>query len=226
MRSGDKVLVCGGSGGIGSAICRALAKADYRPVIGFRSDEKKATTLAAKTNGLALHLDLEDDESIAGAITSLAADSMPLAGVVLAASPPPVIAPFGKIDAVNAARQWRVNVEGPRQLLVGLVRLMRQRQSGVVVAMLTEAMGDENRPAAGKMSDYVIAKFGLVGLMRVIAAEYPWLKTQLVYPGYTETPMLDAFDPRFLDSLRAALPEGKFETPESVAGKVVAAMGA
>ena len=64
----------------------------------------------------------------------------------------------------------------------------------------------------------------LLGLMKVLDAEYAWLDVQTVSPGYTETPMLDAFDPRFLDQMRAALPAGEFSSPDSVAAEILNAI--
>ena len=216
-------LVCGGSGGIGGALCRALVGADYRPVVGFAKNRAAANKIAAETDGISLPLDMASDRSIEAAVDALAADATPLAGVVLAASPPPALGAFGKIEPAEMALQWRVNVEGPRQLLSGLVRrCLRPRQTGIVIAVLSAAMGDGSNPAARGMGAYLISKYGLLGLIRVVAAEYQWLRTGVVYPGYTETAMLSAFDPRFLDAVRATRPEGRFDQPETVAGEVLA----
>jgi NAD(P)-dependent dehydrogenase (short-subunit alcohol dehydrogenase family) len=220
---GESFLVSGGSGGIGSALCRALAAAGYRPVVGFGKSSDAASNVAGDIGGVALPLDLTSDRSIGDAVDTLAADQIPLAGLVLAASPPPAIGPFGKIATADMVLQWRVNVEGPRQLLAGVVRrCLRPRHAGIVVAVLSEAMGDEGNVAGRGMGAYLIAKYGLLGLMRVLAAEYPWLRTATVRPGYTETAMLAAFDPRFLDGVRASMPGGRFAEPDAVAREVVA----
>lgn len=224
---GESFLVSGGSGGIGGALCRALAAAGYRPVVGFAKGGEAARRLAAETGGMALPLDLTSDESVDAAVETLAGDPTPLAGLVLAASPPPTIGPFGKIAPADMALQWRVNVEGPRQLLAGLVRrCLRQRQAGIVVAVLSQAMGDETNATGRGMGAYLIAKYGLLGLMRVVAAEYPWLRTGTVRPGYTETAMLEAFDPRFLDGVRGTRPGGRFDAPDAVAREIAATIAA
>jgi 3-oxoacyl-[acyl-carrier protein] reductase len=70
------------------------------------------------------------------------------------------------------------------------------------------------------MGAYTIAKYGLAGLLAVVEADYPWLTIHRVSPGFTETAMLDAFDPRFLDMARGRVP---FERPEDVAVEVVSA---
>jgi 3-oxoacyl-[acyl-carrier protein] reductase len=219
----ENFLVSGGSGGIGGAVCRGLSAAGYRPVVGFAKSREAANKIAAEAAGVALPLDLASDRAIEEAVETLAADPAPLAGVVLAASPPPGLGAFGKIEPAEMALQWRVNVEGPRQLLAALVRrCLRPRQTGIVIAILSRAMGDGSTPAARGMGAYLISKYGLSGLMQVLAAEYPWLRTGMVRPGYTETAMLGVFDPRFLDTVRATRPDGRFDPPEVVAGEVLA----
>jgi 3-oxoacyl-[acyl-carrier protein] reductase len=221
----ENFLVSGGSGGIGSALCRALAAAGYRPIVGFGKSAEAAGEVAAQTGGIALPLELTSDQSIQAAVETLAGEGAPLAGLVLAASPRPTIGPFGRIEPADMALQWRINVEGPRQLLAAVVRrCLRPRQTGIVVAVLSAAMGDASASTGRAMGAYVIAKYGLLGLMRVLAAEYPWLKTSVVHPGFTETAMLEAFDPRFLEGIRATKPGGRFDEPDAVAREIVAAI--
>ena len=102
----------------------------------------------------------------------------------------------------------------------------RPQKQGAVVAVLSEAMGNETRPAASKMGAYVTAKFGLQGVVAAAAAEFSWLKAGTVSPGFTETPMLKAFDERFLETVRQTQPEGRFATPEEVAAEIMEILGA
>ncbi|MCP5367804.1 MAG: SDR family oxidoreductase [Hyphomicrobiales bacterium] len=220
----DSVLVTGGSGGIGGAACRALAARGYRPLVGYRSGVDRAQKLAEETGGLALRLDLDDGDSIDAAVAA-ALDAGPLAGAVLAASPPPVLLPLFQARGEEAARHWRTTVDGHWRLLDGLVKgALRKRRRGCVVGVLTRAMGlEEGVPAARTMGAYVVAKYGLLGLLRALAAEFPWLTVRTVEPDFTETAMLDVFDPRFLESLRAARPGGRFDDPARVAAEIAGA---
>lgn len=217
----EYVLVSGGSGGIGGALCRRLAQQGYHPVIGYNSSATMAEDLARETGGTALALDLTSESSITQAIEFLRDFPHALAGVVLAASPPPAIVPLFRLPGGEMKRQWEVNVLGPHLLLGGVIRqLMRPRKKGWILGVLTEAMG-ENGAAAKGMGGYIIAKYGLKGLMKAIDAEYGWLQVRTISPGYTETPMLGVFDERFLDQLRAARPGGRFATAEEVADDIL-----
>lgn len=216
----EHVLVSGGSGGIGAATCTALATRGFVPLVGYAGNRAAAERVAKATKGVALHLDLTDPAAIDAAIATLAADAdCIVAGLVLAASPPPDMEPFGQVSDGAMRRQWQVNVDGPRRLLARLVKAkLRKRKAGACVGVLTAAMGDGPGSASSGMAAYVIAKYGLQGVLAAAAAEYSWLRVTSVSPGYTETPMLAAFDSRFLEMARACAP---FTTPDEVAREIV-----
>lgn len=219
MSGRECFLVSGGSGGIGAATCEALAAAGYRPVVGYCRAAAAAAEVAERTGGLTLALDLASDTSIDQAVAKLASAEGRLAGAVLAGSPPLALAPFGKIEPADLQAQWQVNVLGPQRLLASLVRqCWRPHKDGVVIGVLSQAMGDASSGAASGLGAYVIAKYGMAGLLAVLAADYPWLRVGSVRPGYTETPMLSAFDERFLAQQREKTP---FQTPQEVAAQIL-----
>jgi 3-oxoacyl-[acyl-carrier protein] reductase len=186
-------------------------------VVGYHRNLTAAAVVAARSGGRSLALDLGDPDSISAATSQLEAAPL-LAGVVLAGSPPPALAPFGKITPEEMEQQWRVNVRGPQQLLAELVRrCFRKQKRGVVVGVLTRAMGDGAGAAPG-LGAYLIAKHGMAGMLATLAADYPWLRVRTVKPGYTETRMLAAFDERFLALQREKV---AFARPEQVASLIV-----
>ncbi|WP_367849541.1 SDR family NAD(P)-dependent oxidoreductase [Rhodoferax sp. WC2427] len=214
-------LVSGGSGGIGAAVCDSLAAHGYTPLVGYHRNAAAAQVVAQRCGGQALALDLSSDASIQAAVAQL--ETLPeLAGVVLAGSPPLSLLPFGKISADEMQQQWQVNVLGPQRLLAELVRrCFRKHKKGAVVGVLTQAMGNGTNGIEGAssgMGAYVIAKHGMAGMLAMLAADYAWLRVRAVKPGYTETPMLDAFDERFLATQREKAP---FQTPAQVASLIV-----
>ena len=217
----EYVLVSGGSGGIGGALCRCLAADGYHPVIGYSRRADAAETLADEIGGTALSLDMTSMESIRMAIEFIAAGPHDLGGVVLAASPPPAIAPVFRLPDGEMDAQWEINVLGPYALLDGAIRqLMRPQKKGWIVGILTDAMG-QNGSVARSMGGYIIAKYGLLGLLKVVDAEYGWLDVMTISPGYTDTAMLGAFDSRFLDQMRARRPEGRFASAGEVAQEIM-----
>lgn len=216
MRSADDVLVTGATGGIGQALCRCLASEGLRPLVGYRPQrESEATALARDCGGFPLALDMADKHSIDQAIAQIAEIPVSLTSVVIAASPPPSLARFGQITEADMDLFWTVNVSGPQRLLAGLVKNFLQREKrGSAVALLSEAMGNDDVGATPNMGAYVISKYGLAGVMALLAADYPWLVVKTFAPGFTDTPMLKAFDARYLELQRARAP---FADPAHVA---------
>jgi NAD(P)-dependent dehydrogenase (short-subunit alcohol dehydrogenase family) len=220
MAMTKSVLVSGGSGGIGGALCGLLAKAGYRPIVGFARSRAAAEAVANAGGGAVMALDLADTNSIDAAVAELERSTSELAGVVLAGSPAPHIGPFARIAESDMAEQWQVNVAGPQRLLAALIpKYFKRDRGGFIVGVLTRAMGETGRMATAGMGAYTIAKYGMAGVLAVIAADYPWLRVRTVSPGFTETPMLNAFEPRFIELMRTRVP---FQRPEDVAAEIVA----
>ena len=78
-------------------------------------------------------------------------------------------------------------------------------------------MGNGRGDAMKGMGAYTVAKFGLSGLLTVLAADYSWLNVRSISPGFTETPMLAAFDPRFIEMVRQRKP---FRRADDVAEEI------
>ena len=58
--NGRVALVTGGAGGIGSAVCRALAAAGWRVAVHYHRSAERAEALARELGGLALGADAGD----------------------------------------------------------------------------------------------------------------------------------------------------------------------
>jgi 3-oxoacyl-[acyl-carrier protein] reductase len=216
------ILVTGGSGGIGSAICRLLPTIGITPIVGFKANSAQAHTLANELSGYAVNIDLTENNSIEKAIQIIvekvqSPDSF--VGVILGASPPPEIEPFNQITSDHLLHQFRVNVIGSQLLIKGLIKnFFYKKRTGTVIGILTKAIGiDGHRPATG-MGAYVVAKAALNSLLSICSAEYPWLKVRTVTPGFTKTSMLDVFDSRYLEMIQA---QNKISTPEEVARLII-----
>jgi NAD(P)-dependent dehydrogenase (short-subunit alcohol dehydrogenase family) len=217
------ILVSGGSGGIGAATCHLLASRGWRPLVGYASQETSARAIAEATGGEAIKLDLSDEADIDQFIRFATRLGSRLAGVVLAASPRPTLAPFEKISTADMASQWQINVSGPQKLIAGLIgECFRRERKGSIVGLTSRVVED---PAAARhFGAYSIAKNGMTGMLKLLAAEYPWLNVKIISPGLTETPMLECFHPRQLDLMRTAAPNGRFAAPEDVAREVIASI--
>jgi NAD(P)-dependent dehydrogenase (short-subunit alcohol dehydrogenase family) len=218
----ETILVCGGSGGVGRLLCERLGRAGHQAIATYHQQRDQTLAWAEAAAIPAIPLDLSRPDGVGLGVEELAALGLEPTGVVFAASPRPEIAPFGKISDAEMERQWQVNVRGPHRLLAELIkRYFRKSRRGTAIAVLSAAMGDpDGRGAVGSMAGYVEAKFGLRGVLTAARAEFDWLRIGFVAPDFIETPMLDVFDPRYLDMMRARQTLGRFLSPDEVAGDI------
>ena len=203
-------------------VSKLLPAAGFTPIVSFHRNEKEANLLAKECGGLAVQINLSDDQSITSAIeviSSSIGNTGSLAGVVLGASPAPDLLPFTNITSDILLNQFQVNVVGSHLLLSGLIKqCFRKNKAGIVIGILTQAMGSESRLPATGMSAYVIAKAALKGMLLVCAAEYSWLKVRTITPGFTKTKMLEVFDPRYLELAQTQKP---FSSPQEIAQLII-----
>lgn len=194
------VLVTGATGGIGAAVCRELAAKNFQPIIAYRADKESiAMHLAQECRGIPLLLELTDFVSIDHAIANLPKE---LIGIVHCASPAPNLTSFGRISDDDMQLFWQVNVLAPHRLFAGVVKqYLRKQQRGNIIALTSQAMGDHHSSAMAGMGAYTISKFGLCGVLALLAAEFSWLNVATVSPGFTDTKMLEVFDKRFLEKI-------------------------
>ena len=64
LKSPSYFLITGGSGGIGSEICRLLMPIGVIPIVGYNSNGLHAENLAQETGGFSVKLDMSDFDSI------------------------------------------------------------------------------------------------------------------------------------------------------------------
>ena len=108
------VLVTGGSGGIGSEVCRLCPSFGFTPIIGYKTNADKANILAKEVWGwpfvstwaMAILF------NAVNTITKEIGTSGSLVAVVLGASPPPALEPFLKISKEQLSYQMNVNLIG------------------------------------------------------------------------------------------------------------------
>lgn len=215
--SGKWVLVSGGTGGIGVALIKHLANAGFRPAIGYRVRRAEAEKLAELYGGEPFALDLDNSQQIDAATTRLS--KRKVVALVLNASPEPDLEMFRKVTAESFEKQFRISVIGNHRLLASMVgNVFRRNKEGVVVGVLTRAMGSDTESALKYVTAYVVAKYGLLGLLRCARTEYPWLRVETISPDFTDTPILGAFDDRFVSMLRQ---RGQLMDPSAVAEAIL-----
>jgi len=169
---GGVALVIGGSGGIGSAICRKLAAAGSDVALSYRSNADAADAVANDVRALdrgafPYQLGLDDDAAVTRVVDTAAAEHGPLHTVVYAAGPS---FPMRFVSEVNA-REWAAVMQADATGFFNLVHAalphLRAADAGSLVAVTT--VGLERFPARDILS--VAPKAAVDALVRGIAAE-------------------------------------------------------
>lgn len=215
-------LVTGGSGGIGSAVARALADLGHTVAVGYRSDHAGAARVADTINAaggtaLAVPVDVTDAGSVDAAVTAMEDEVGRITIVVNNAG----ITADGLFLRMDHAR-WRAtldaNLDGAFHVTQRVVAgMVRERWGRIVnvssVVALTGSAGQAN---------YAAAKAGLVGLTRSLARELGprQITANVVAPGPIATGMLAATGDDRVTALADAVPLGRVGHPDEVAAAV------
>jgi 3-oxoacyl-[acyl-carrier protein] reductase len=214
-----RVLVSGGSGGIGAAICRGLSGSGWEVIVHASANFERAAALADELNAAggraqAVQFDIADGPKTLGALAALL-EAGPVQGIVHNA---------GIHDdapmAGMSARQWHsvigVSLDGFFNLTQPLLLPMLRTRWGRIVALSSVSGILGNRGQA----NYAAAKAGLHGAVRSLALEIAsrGVTVNCVAPGIIDTPMTAGlFDAARLAQL---VPLQRAGTPQEVAGLV------
>lgn len=214
----NALLITGATGSIGQALCDIVHKNNIIPIIAYNKNTVKAHNLSEKYSSPEVPLDLSDFESIDHSVDQIIKFNLNLLGAILCASPKFEIAPFTKINLDQIDQQIKINVIGNHKLLSSLIkRVFRKKKKGIIIGVLSEAMGKPLNASLKYMTPYIVSKYGLLGLLSAMQAELNWLKVETVSPGFTESNILNVFDERFLDNLRK---NNQIKKPQNVAEEI------
>lgn len=220
--TGMTALVTGASGGIGSAIARALAGQGARLALSG-SNGSKLRSFREQLN-----------DEIGGdhvEITCNLSDTTQVEELI-----PATLDTFGKLDIlVNNAgitrdnlamrmkdEEWdeviRINLEAAFRLMRAAARPMMKARFGRIVT-ITSVVGATGNP--GQMN-YAAAKAGLTGMTKSLAQELAsrGVTANCVAPGFIRTAMTDVLPDAQKDALNARIPAGRMGEGEEVGAAV------
>ncbi len=216
---GKVALVTGASGGIGSAIARAL-HAQGATVVLSGTRRAALDTLAGEL-GARTHVcpaDLADPSAPDALLAAAEAAAGPLAILVNNA---------GLTRDMLALRmkdeEWQkvldVDLTAPFRLCRAALKGMLRRRAGRIIS-ISSIVGATGNPG---QANYAAAKAGLAGMTKALAQEVAsrGITVNLVAPGFIATPMTEALTEAQKEKLAAAIPLGRLGQPQDVAAAVV-----
>ena len=215
-----RVLVTGGSRGIGRAIALHAGRAGFDVTLSYRTASAEAndvvkSILADGGSAACVELDVSNRDATAATLEALLADKEPFYGVVLNAG---VVsdAAFPGMSGDAWDQVLRTNLDGFYNVLKPLsLPMVRLRQGGriVVLSSIAGLMGNRGQV------NYSASKAGLIGATRALSLELASRKITVncVAPGLIDTDMVSALPQ---DQLSKMIPMQRFGTPDEVAAVV------
>lgn len=215
-----KVLITGGSGGIGSAVAEAFARQGASVFVNYRKSEQKAIFLSQELSRkygcecVAVKADVKNPDEVkkmfelTGEVDVLVNNA--------GWSKPQL---FTDISDEDWRETMGVNLDGVffccREALRGMVR----KKSGSIVN-ISSMWGEVG---ASCEVDYSAAKAGVIGLTKALAKEVALsnIRVNCVSPGVVMTAMTESFDSEILEELRTETPLQRLGTPEDIAQAVL-----
>ena len=218
--SGMTALVTGASGGIGSAIAKALVAQGAKVALsGTREEALQAVAAEIGGETVIVPCNLGDAAAVDGLI------------------PRAVEALGGKIDIlVNNAgvtrdnlvmrmkdEEWdtviRVNLEAAFRLIRAAAKPMMKARFGRVIS-ITSVVGQTGNPG---QANYAASKAGLVGMSKALAQELASrnITVNCVAPGFIRSAMTDVLPEAQKSALLGRIPTGDLGTGEDIGAAVV-----
>jgi len=212
---GRVALVTGGAGGIGEAVCRALARAGASVAVAYGSSAEAASELARSLDApgrpaRAFGADMREPEA-PGRLVDEVASTLGAVDILVVNHGLARQARYEDVDAEAFDRTLAVNLRAPFLLAQSVLPEMRRRGFGRIVFISSAAAfrGGVIGP------DYAASKAGLHGLTHFLAsrAAPDGVTVNALAPGFIQTPMLPG-DPA---QLAGSVPVGRVGRPDEVA---------
>mgnify|MGYP004457902757 FL=1 len=209
-----KALVTGGSGGIGSAVCRMLSENNYMVYINYYSSEKKAQQLADDIKGIAVKFDVSDRNDVNNAVKSIGHIDLLVNNSGISE-----INTFDSVSPENADRILNINLKGTLNCSRAVLPDMIRNKSGVIINI--SSMWGEC--GASCEVDYSASKAGVIGFTKALAKEVApsGIRVNCISPGFILTDMNKNFSDEDLKLIKEDIPLGIFGIPENVADSVI-----
>ena len=218
--TGMTALVTGASGGIGSAIARALAGQGARLAVSGSNVEKLESFRAGLGGD---HVALPCDLSDAAAVDALVPSAVDALGGKL-----DILVNNAGVTRDNLAmrmkdEEWeqviKVNLEAAFRLVRAAARPMMKARFGRIIS-ITSVVGATGNPG---QANYAASKAGLVGMSKALAQELAsrGITVNCVAPGFIASAMTDVLPEAQKEALLGRIPAGRLGEGADVAAAVV-----
>ena len=211
-------LVTGGTGGIGTAICRRLAAGGHRVATNYRNEERARDWQARmKADGFDFAL-ARGDVSTPGDAESMVRDVEKQLGPVDILVNNAGITRDGTFHKMSA-QQWQevinTNLNSVFNVTRPVIEGMRERKWGRII-QISSINGQKGQYG---QANYAAAKAGMHGFTISLAQENArfGITVNTVSPGYIGTDMVMAVPEEVRNKIVAQIPTGRLGNPDEIA---------
>lgn len=221
------IIVAGGSGGIGRAICRSLGKAGANVALSYRSNKTVAEDVANEVRAFGREawtasVAHEDARAVSTFVSDVRERFGAINAIVYAAGPPLALEPISSISPEVWRKVIDADVNGCFNLFSAALPHLRASK-GAIVAVTTSAT--ERVPLRDVLS--AAPKAAIETLVRCLAKEEGryGIRANCVGPGFIDAGMgatlvHDEEKGAFIEGLRKSLPLQRFGDAEDIADAV------
>lgn len=216
-------IVTGGSGGIGSAVCKALAEQGWLTAVFYNSDEKGASAVvdeitSKKYTAKAFKCDISDINSIRNAVEAVRKEYGEI-GLLVNNSGIADIGLFTDMSDERLTRMINVDLLGAMRITKEVIPDMIRSHEGAVIN-ISSVWGE---CGASCEVAYSAAKAGLIGFTKALAKECAPsnVRVNCISCGLIDTKMNACFSQDELNEVVDDIPSGRIGTPEDIANGVL-----
>lgn len=208
----SRIILTGGSSGLGKAIAAALLEGGHELAILSRRDEEKFRESCPE---LARARYTSVDLSQPPPANLIADTAQPLGGLDVLINNAGQMTFENAHEAADVAKTLAVNLTAPILLANQAVAVMLEAGGGHILNVASVAA----LKATPKLAAYSASKAGLVQYTRTLAAEYAGrgIRANAICPGAVPTGLTSRV---MFAMIAKSVPLGKLQTPEEVAGLV------
>ena len=217
--NGRKALVTGASGGLGSAIARALHQQGAEVALsGTRVDALEALALELGSRVHVTPCDLGDRASL-DALVPAAEKAMGQIDILVNNAGVTRDNLFMRMKDAEWDQVIAINLTSAFVLSRAVLRGMMKRRFGRIIG-ITSIVGVTGNPGQG---NYAASKAGMIGMSKALAAEVASraITVNCVAPGFIASPMTDALSEAQRAGILANVPMGALGQGQDIAAACV-----
>lgn len=222
--SGQRVLVTGGSRGIGAACCRLFAGVGAAVGVHYHRDQAAAEAVLAECGALndQPHLLLQGDLAVVAEVDGLFDALEEQWGALDCLVSNAGIWQHNPIETLDGDRfeaTWRLNVEGVFHSTRRAAPLLSQSEDGNIINITSTA----GQRGESEYSPYAASKGALIAATKSWSTELaPGIRVNSVAPGWVDTELsASAFADGALEGIEQAIPLLRVASAEDIAGPVL-----